>query len=306
MDKILFTTFLTFLAGFVAAIMSLVNLVNEKERKISEYRKDWVSSLRTCFSDLIAKLSALVVNFEDQNEILSDISRIEKELAEKPENENCQVKLADARKGLELVQIDIGHKRHELYQAWAMARLHFKPNDSGLDKIEQKYNSVASLMGVLIESPNESVPVIREKINNELNELVSTSRYILKAEWETVKKGEPAYQKTKRYSIWCGVVMLFLLITIGTHAFISAIKSATPDLIQSEKIINSSPASQDSDEEQTTKAKLPDVLKNPSIQIELTNTIGADGCPQKVITKRISKISVPAKDLACKSAQENQ
>jgi hypothetical protein len=269
MDKILFTTFLTFLAGFIAAVMSLVNLVNEKERKISEYRKDWVGSLRECFSDLAARLSAMSANYQDQNRTLALIDQLQSK-----SNKN-DGEIVSARESLARIQADIIMKRHEIQQSWAKTRLHFKPNEEGLEKVERKYESILDLMDKLWESPHGSESGIREKINSEINELILSSRFILKTEWENVKRGEPAYQKTKKYSLRAGILMLFLLITIGTHAFISAIKATSQDAPKSNqdaKIVNETksvcPPTQSRPPEQVTADQA-----KPPIEIQLTNTL---------------------------------
>jgi hypothetical protein len=67
---------------------------------------------------------------------------------------------------------------------------------------------------------------IREKIHATADEITAFSRNILKTEWKTVKKGETAYQLTKKWSIAGSVLMLFILISISAHAAFSIWKES--------------------------------------------------------------------------------
>ncbi len=114
----------------------------------------------------------------------------------------------------------------EIYQAYASVRLHFKPDDIGFNRIEQKFEwCMAKFDELKIETSPEKTGALKEQIHSAANDMTGFARNILKVEWETVKLGEPAYKRTKKWSIYACVLMLFTLLTIGIHAVVVDSKS---------------------------------------------------------------------------------
>lgn len=111
--------------------------------------------------------------------------------------------------------------RREIYKVYALTRLHFKPDDLSFSRVEQHFNLIMSHLAELEDANDERAASIKEKVHAAADEITAFSRSILKTEWETVKKGERAYQLTKKWSIAGSILMLFILISIGTHAIIS-------------------------------------------------------------------------------------
>lgn len=101
---------------------------------------------------------------------------------------------------------------------------------SAINRIEQKFDSAMAMLSELAKADNSADRAkIKEKIHGTVDEITGYSRDILKTEWETVKKGEPSYQTTKRWSIGGSIAMLFLLISIGIHAGISIWRSPSQE-----------------------------------------------------------------------------
>ncbi len=224
MDKLLLAAFLSALAGFITAIISFVKLVNEKEGKISESRQAWNESVRKSFAELTSKIYAMAANFEEQSTFGEIVSENEKLLdaADDPEKKSIESAIEQAKHNLKIVQEDIQSKRHDMHLSYAYTKLHFKPGDVSFNRIEQKYDLIDTLMDTLFEEADYQKRVeIRAKIDGHIKGMVDIGRDILKTEWEVVKKGEPAYKQTIRFAAWGGMVMLFILVSIGIHAFIS-------------------------------------------------------------------------------------
>ncbi|HCI53469.1 MAG TPA: hypothetical protein DE312_09190 [Gallionella sp.] len=228
MDKLLLAAFLSSLAGFITAIISIVKLVNEKEGKISESRQLWNDSVRKSFADLTSKLSAMTKNLDDQYRLISNITRLETDLGnlEGKDRDRLLTMIENHQASLHSVQADIQVKRHDLALSYAYTKLHFKPNDISFNRIEQKYDLIDSLIGMLFDESDQDKRIqLKTKSLAHIGELVEISRDILKTEWEIVKKGEPAYLLTKRLSFWGGVLMLFFLFSIGYHAYSLSVNS---------------------------------------------------------------------------------
>lgn len=223
MDKLLLTAFLTALAGFITFVLSIVKLVNEKESTTTEYRQNWTNSVRNCLASLIAKLNAIAPIIENHSKSI-EIRASLKEPTEKREADEHKRSLDYIESSLKSSLEARRELRKEIYEAYALVRLHFKPNDVSFSRIEHKFDTVMQLIEALeVEKTADKRAATKVKIHAEVNEITGYCRDILKTEWETVKRGEPTYQKTKLYSIYGGVVTLFILTAIGLYAAIAAI-----------------------------------------------------------------------------------
>lgn len=218
MDKVLLTAFLSALAGFITAILSIVKLVNEKESKTTDYRQAWTESVRTAFANLIANINSQAAQI---NAAATLREMLGKQNAGNGKGENERF-LAFNEARLKDLQEKSSETRRHIYESYASVRLHFKPNDLSFNRVEQKFDSAITLINS-IQDQNEAHEraAIKERVNAISDEITGFARDILKTEWETVKKGEPAYRKTKKWSVTTSIVMLFILISIGVHAGIS-------------------------------------------------------------------------------------
>jgi len=227
MDKILLTAFLTALAGFITAGLSIVKLVNEKESKTTEYRQAWTESVRAALAELIAKITSQASTLVTSRKILEQIGKVRKDEKEPGDYEKeLRKDIADFQRKAFKDSVDAANiLTQEIHHAYAKVRLHFKPDDHGFSRIENKFEfCMGKLTELKNEKDSEKLGAIKEQVNGAANDITAFSRSILKVEWETVKLGEPAYKKTKKWSIWICVVMFFILITIGIHAGISYVK----------------------------------------------------------------------------------
>lgn len=243
MDKLLLAAFLSSLAGFITAIVSVVKLVNEKENKTSEFRQAWTNSARAVIAELAAKLTSFTADLEYQNRLVE----IETKLAAKTGEANTK-RLESIRETLLHTRRDISLNRHDQHQAFALCKLHFKPNDPEFIPIEHKFELIRNLNHDLFHSKESAERnEIKAKNYAYAQEIVETGRVILKKEWERVKEGEKAFKETKKYSLIGGVLMLFILLSIGLHAFFLFSKTSEakqnnpmPTMVDSKSVDSSS------------------------------------------------------------------
>lgn len=231
MDKILLTAFLSALAGFITAVISVVKLVNEKESKTTDYRQSWTDSARKSLSELISNLNtqaSLLVNIRDS---VDNIKKTRELLANQNNDEIFATRISNlVDEEYKEEQSAIREMQREIYKSYAFTRLHFKPNDASFNRIEQKFDVIIGMLDELrskYEGDKSDRKVLKEKIHGAVADLTNYARDILKTEWETVKRGETAYQATKRWSFIGGTVMLFILLSIGIHASISVYKNSS-------------------------------------------------------------------------------
>ncbi|MDO7928050.1 hypothetical protein Q6A51_14740 [Pseudomonas sp. KFB-139] len=225
MDKILLTAFLTALAGFITAALSVVKLVNEKESKTTEFRQSWTESARAALSDLIAKLNFHVTNIVHVKDLKSEMTKaiLIASKTKNPVERDLLGEVINLYKDLLGKSVERSRQSmREVYQAHATVRLHFKPEDSDLVRIENKFDYCMGKFSELgREEESEKWDVLKEQVYNATNEITASSRALLKTEWEKVKQGEPAYKSTKKWSVWAFAIMSALLVVIGVHSLIS-------------------------------------------------------------------------------------
>lgn len=223
-DKVLLAIFLSVLAGFFTAALSIVKLVNDKENKTTDYRQAWTDSLRKCFADLISNINLLASCLADKHLSLDDANELAAQTLEQEGKEKSIPEFAKNLgsyfdKRIHDQSAHIQELQRNLHQSYALTRLHFKPNDLSFSRVEQKVDVIVEMLQKLTSMRGKEVAadrlVLREKLHAAATELTGYSRDILKTEWEAVKKGEKAYQRTKTWSIVSGGIALFVLIIFG-------------------------------------------------------------------------------------------
>ncbi|MGO2453074.1 hypothetical protein [Pseudomonas taetrolens] len=225
MDKILLTAFLTALAGLITAVLSIVKLVNDKESKITEFRQTWTESARAAMADLIAKINthaiALVNYMHVENDLHEQINRLHH--SDSDQEKEVLKGVVDFKSEMLKKSFDLSIRLlEEVNLAHANVRLHFKPEDSEFVRIEHKVDFYFSKVDeIRRENDSGKWSVLKEQIHSATNEITTSSRALLKCEWEKIKLGEPAYRNTRKWSVWACAGMLVILVIIGVHAVIS-------------------------------------------------------------------------------------
>lgn len=129
MDKVLLTAFLSALAGFITAVLSIVKLVNEKESKTTDYRQAWTDSARKSLAELIGRINAQAGTINNGVEAIERFLKSLKESNDKSDDE-VKKRIADLDESVfKETQIAFRELRREIYESYALTRLHFKPND---------------------------------------------------------------------------------------------------------------------------------------------------------------------------------
>jgi hypothetical protein len=179
----------TVTAAFIAAIIALVNLINAKDQKTTEFRQQWINSLRSEIGKFsssaryIATAIALKRRFD-------------------PLAYDRDPTAADA----------LSDQRAALQAAYYMSVLHFNLNDTAGQELIKKLESVVTQL----KNPGT---VTLEKVLSSLEGISQSTRVILKNEWERVKNGETSYVLTKRIAFVSAAIFLcaggFLLLKLA-------------------------------------------------------------------------------------------
>lgn len=233
-DKVLLTVFVSILVGFLTAAMSIVRLVNDKESKTTDYRQSWTDSLRKCFASLISNintLASLTASRMSSADGIGDL--IDHEMEAKDPKIQAVAEKTRAYLDKRILEEDehIREIRRAMYESYSLTRLHFKPNDLSFSRVEQKFDVIVELFSKfqsLAKKEDEGErKALREKIRAEANELTAFSRDILKTEWEAVKRGENAYQRTKFWSLLGGAIALVGIFVFGLATAWSFLRADT-------------------------------------------------------------------------------
>lgn len=223
-DKVLLTVFVSVLVGFITAALSIVRLVNDKENKTTDYRQAWNDSLRKCFAELISNINLLAYSITSRLTAADRANEItEQAIKQEEKKSDLSPSLNNLRDFFDRKLFDeeshIRELRKNLHQSYALTSLHFKPNDLSFSRVEQKFGVIIGMIDRLSSLQGDEAlaerSALREKIQTAALELAGYSRDILKTEWEAVKKGERAYQQTKRWSLIGGGIALFVLLVFG-------------------------------------------------------------------------------------------
>lgn len=164
-------------AALITSIFAFINLINSKEQKTSEFRQDWINSLRQNISEFTAVTTTFVSMLNYIDSFDSEDEKVKRESEFYKEN------------------IDIAN---DITKHYNIIQLYVNPveNRSFLNALSQVYTLVTS----------KSV-TSGEQITKANKELVTEAQSLLKCEWERVKRGEMIYRVTK----W-GALTLFSLL----------------------------------------------------------------------------------------------
>lgn len=243
-DKVLLTVFVSILVGFLTAAMSIVRLVNDKESKTTDYRQAWTDSLRKCLASLISNINTLASLTASRMSSADGIGElIDHEIENKDPKIQAIAEKTRAYLDKRILEEDehIREIRRAMHESYSLTRLHFKPNDLSFSRIEQKFDVIVELFSKLqslTEKEDEGErKALRERIRAESNELTAFSRDILKTEWEAVKRGELAYQRTKFWSLVGGAVALVGIFVFGLATAWSFLRNDTNNGVPSSVVL---------------------------------------------------------------------
>lgn len=153
-------------AAILGGLFSFLSLVMSKEQKVSEFRRDWIESLREEVSDFIANAIVLSKMYQVNN------------------------KERQVNNSLIYSESKISEAQAVVSRSFTRVLLRLNPNDDNM--------SIKRLSDNL-EAYRESTGIGKWQLADEQLQMIrKDSREILKQEWDRVKKGEPAFYWAKR------------------------------------------------------------------------------------------------------------
>lgn len=180
------------MAALIAGFFSILNLIVSKEQKVSEFRQQWIDSLRQELSDHMAAVVSLSAMRELQSDSDEDFINTTSELQ----------KLVTS--------------------SFMSIKLRINPDDSD-EHIKTLNLEVLRLMDKGRTLFNESK---WKEARLNCNEITVASIPMLKEEWKRVKRGEKVYVWSKRIAIGVFVLSLVSLIYATIYFWPSADKLA--------------------------------------------------------------------------------
>ncbi|MCK8105655.1 hypothetical protein MTF64_01945 [Pseudoalteromonas sp. 2CM41L] len=150
-------------AAIIAAIMSLLSLVISKEQKVSEFRQEWINSMRQDISELIGLFTTFKSNWLYQMHSGEDPKEFIK---------NNSSKLGEIDNIATRIILHLNPNEHEEFKALVL-----------------EFDSICSSAKKLSDSK------ITEKAHRDL---VNESQKMLKSEWQRVKDGESGFKVAKK------------------------------------------------------------------------------------------------------------
>ena len=148
-------------AALITGAFSLLSLIISKETKISEFRQEWINSLRREIAELDKSAANLAYY-------------LKKSADESGQNNSASEKIEDAR------------AQAILYSN--MIKLRLNPNE--IDGKSKDILEGIRVLAKLAQSENSKF----KDINDARRNVVTYSRVYLKNEWDRVKHGEPVFR----------------------------------------------------------------------------------------------------------------
>jgi hypothetical protein len=184
------------LVALIAGVVSLVGLIISKEQKLSEFREQWIDSLRSEISSLVSH--AMMINAYCH----MFLKKINKEHQE-------------GKIGEDEYQLKLKQFYDDSYEDYAGMNAVSAKIKLRLNRTEPEAGDLLRKMKDLEDLFNTGpVNIDGEKIPALVSEIEQVSVPLLKNEWKRVKDGEPTYRLAKRLCLIISSVLAVALVAM--------------------------------------------------------------------------------------------
>lgn len=170
-------------AALISGLLSFINLTIAKDQKISEFRQEWINSLREEVSELVGLLTKMTTSWTFSK--------------------------SEGKTGPNFILENIDTIKHiDNLIAQITLRLNPIEHKAYIDSIDKLQEAVSCPTKLGDETT----------INELQKKLVKDTQQILRDEWLIVKTGEPSYIKIKSYirgGFWGLFLLLVLLVIVA-------------------------------------------------------------------------------------------
>ncbi|HHF2916283.1 hypothetical protein ACX03_16140 [Vibrio parahaemolyticus] len=176
-------------AAIVAGFFAFMSLIASKEQKVSEFRQEWINSLRDSIASYISSLAYLSVLYKHHNDLTG-------------EKKNKYEMARDVE--------DIYAKVNESYND-----IIFRINDDEKDPEGKKLND--DFLAALSETRSKYNEAKLTDARLACDDLREKTKPLLKFEWKRVKEGEKNYRLAKRISV---IILCIGILLSGVNLYI--------------------------------------------------------------------------------------
>lgn len=199
-------------AAIIGGFFSLITLISSKEQKVSEFRQEWINSLRESVSSYVASLYYLSTLYKHY-------------LEQDPKKQNR----FEMTKGVAETYSTVNKTYNDIV---------FRVNGN------EKKRELKELNNKFLEALEESRTLFNkselQEVKTSCNKVRDCAKPLLKAEWERVKRGEPTYRYAKYFaaSILTLGILIFSFSSYRTITTVLASQNNTQDASSLFKEIN--------------------------------------------------------------------
>lgn len=191
-------------AALIAGAIAYAGFISTKESKVSEFRQNWINSLRDEISKYISCIDSLIEHLKKDNTGMMYAPT--KFMQKKLDHSELYTEMLQAKISI-LLRINNKEKKPE----------DFERNEKFLTLIEN--------ISIKFESMKFG------EVDEDVKLLTSASRDLLKHEWNRARDGEKKFQEAKAVSEWtmgaAGAFLMALFMTIGYEALTTALASSS-------------------------------------------------------------------------------
>jgi len=192
------------LAAVIAGAFSFLNLITSKEQKVSEFRQNWIDTLRNSISEYISSLSYISILYKRYNE--------------KDDDNKDHFEMT---KGIEDIYAKVNKSYNDII---------FRVNDKETDEKGKQLNN--AFLCALEATRNHYNKTNYFEAFKSCYTVREATKPLLKYEWDRVKNGEPAYKKAKRISIVVLIVGLMIAVLDFSYVIYQSDSSVISSKIQ--------------------------------------------------------------------------
>lgn len=192
LEEILTKNSFIIISAIIAGFFSYTSLIVSKENKVSEFRQEWINSLRNSISSYVSSLCYISMLYKHRSG----------QIEEKKDKFNMTRDIED-----------IYSKMNESYND-----IIFRINDKEVNTNGNEINS--KFLSELKRTRQLYLTGKWDSVIESCDDLREASKPLLKHEWNRVKEGEPNYQKAKKYSLIVLCIAFLAVVTSTAYSIL--------------------------------------------------------------------------------------
>ena len=206
------------LVALVTAVLGSMKLIVDKENKISDYRHEWLNSVREIASRLVSNISVLAWSANVMEDAAERASRIDSDIKSvKAGDKDADISMLLTMRDQSIERLfanqEVSRKAiYDLHHDWALLQTYCRAESKFLDdlrpKINAAFSSIREFNGLKLVSDAPRRKEISDQLVAISDEVPAIIQPLIKEVWSEIKKGELSYRVAKCISYAVSAIAL--------------------------------------------------------------------------------------------------